>query len=62
MSENGLSMACNFRLCLQIRKDSKTTTRTRFSQSRVRSREVSSFWRENAIAIVILQRVLATMS
>ena len=62
MSENGLSTVCDFRLCLQIRTDSKTTTRTRFSQSRVRSHEASSFWRENAIAIVILERVLARMS
>ena len=41
----------------------RTTTSTRFSQYWVLlTREPASFWRENAVAVVILLRVLARMS
>ena len=43
--------------------ETSTTTSTRFSQYLVMlAREPASFWRENVVAIVILLRVLATMS
>ena len=38
----------------------RTTTSTRFSQLQVvHAREPASFWRENVIAVVILQRDIA---
>ena len=51
-------------IVVQRRLDCKarTTTRTIFHQFEVvRAREPASFWRENAVAVVILLRVLTRM-
>ena len=52
---------CNFsRVCLLVKIASKTVTRSILSSAL--AREPASFWRENMINVVILQRVLVKMS